>query len=504
MMKFNYKKNSVRILNWTFLFFILIQTNIHADSNRGKVVRIKNNKGEEIGLYKESHALLIGVSKYTNGWPELPGVKDDIKAVKAVLEKQGFNVVVIADPNTKMLNQAFTDFINKFGYDIDNRLLFYFAGHGHTLKQSYGEDMGYIVPTNAPNPNSDINGFLSKSMDMQQIEVFAKRIQSKHALFLFDSCFSGSIFTLSRAVPENITYKTSKPVRQFITSGGANEQVPDKSIFRQQFIEALNCENDLCKDGYITGAELGEFLQSKVVNYSKGAQHPQYGKIRNPKLDKGDFVFIIHKNDIKKDNTHIIKPNSTINIEEEFWLIIRDSNEISDFKNYLDDYPNGRFADLATLRIRQLERERIKQSKKDNSVGKTAISYEEIKTFIGKYLMTINQGNIIDILALYADNVNYFAEGSVSKDFIRRDKINYFKRWSVVNNVLNGDITVKDEPDNLSKKLIFKINFDVYSPERHKRVFGIATNTLKIRKIRGNIKIIYENQKITKKNKSNG
>ncbi|NIQ03284.1 MAG: peptidase C14, partial [Nitrospinaceae bacterium] len=44
-------------------------------------------------------------------------------------------------------------------------------------------------------------------------------------------------------------------------------------------------------NGYLTGIELGEFLQKQVVNYSNGSQHPQYGKIRNPHLDKGDFVF---------------------------------------------------------------------------------------------------------------------------------------------------------------------------------------------------------------------
>ena len=27
-----------------------------------------------------------------------------------------------------------------------------------------------------------------------------------------------------------------------------------------------------------------------MVNYSEGSQHPQYGKIRDPNLDEGDFV----------------------------------------------------------------------------------------------------------------------------------------------------------------------------------------------------------------------
>ncbi len=57
----------------------------------------------------------------------------------------------------------------------------------------------------------------------------------------------------------------------------------------------LQGEADLNKDSYVSGSELGEYLQTSVVNYSYNAQHPQYGKIRNPKLDKGDFIFVLGK-----------------------------------------------------------------------------------------------------------------------------------------------------------------------------------------------------------------
>ena len=257
-------------------------------------VPIKDTAGNQVGLYKESHALVIGVSDYTAGWSDLPGVKKDVRMVKKALEANGFNVVVIEDPTRNQLRDGLDQFISQYGKGKDSRILIYFAGHGHTLKLEYGEEMGFIVPTNAPNPNYDKDGFLSKALDMQMIEVYAKRIRSKHALFLFDSCFAGSIFALSRAIPANINYKTSEPVRQFITAGSANETVPDESIFRDQFIRAIRGEGDADSDGYVTGVELGEFLQKAVVNYSKGSQHPQYGKIRNPNLDRGDFVFSLH------------------------------------------------------------------------------------------------------------------------------------------------------------------------------------------------------------------
>jgi hypothetical protein len=266
-----------------------------AGAQRGIVpVSIKDKAGNQVGLYKGSYALIIGVSDYTNGWPNLPEVKKDLIAVGDALEQIGFLVYKSLNPQRKDLEEAINGFISKHGYEKDNRLLIYFAGHGHTIVPKYGGmDMGYIVPSDAPNPSLDEQGFLKIGLSMQNIEVYARNIQSKHALFIFDSCFSGSIFSLSRSIPQVIQEKTNKPVRQFITAGRANQTVPDVSIFRRQFIKALKGEGDYNKDFYVTASELGQYLEGTVTNYSKGSQTPQYGKLRDPTLDQGDFVFPI-------------------------------------------------------------------------------------------------------------------------------------------------------------------------------------------------------------------
>ncbi len=269
----------------------LSATLVRADDSPRGIKVVTNSQGEQVCLYKESHALLIGVSNYTAGWADLDGVTKDIPRVKAALEKQGFDIVTVMNPTKDDLEDSVASFISKYGRDKDNRLLVYYSGHGYTLTKSWGGDMGYIVPADAPDPAKDKNGFMDKAVDMLKVEGWAKNIDSKHAMFMFDSCFSGSLFSMSKAAPAIINYKTSQPVRQFITAGGEDETVPDKSIFCQQFLDALNGEGDGNGDGYITGSELGEYLQSTVVNYSYDGQHPQYGKIRDRRLDKGDFVF---------------------------------------------------------------------------------------------------------------------------------------------------------------------------------------------------------------------
>jgi len=134
---------------------------------------------------------------------------------------------------------------------------------------------------------------MERAVSMRSVETVAKQIQSKHVLMAFDSCFSGAIFQTTKAKPSPyIEEKVSFPVRQFITAGTEEETVPDRSVFKDVFIQGIKDRfADLNRDGYVTGEELGSYLQEKVINYSNKQQHPQYGKINNPKLDKGDFVF---------------------------------------------------------------------------------------------------------------------------------------------------------------------------------------------------------------------
>lgn len=294
-------------------------------------------------IYEESHALLIGISDYTGGWPRLRGVREDIKAVDAALIQAGFATEIVLDPDRAGVDRAITRFIARVGSRPNNRLLFYYAGHGHTLKASYGGEMGYIVPRDAPNPNVDRAGFMASAISMQTIEIYARQIESKHALFVFDSCFSGSVFHPTRAIPDVVREKSAYPVRQFITSGAADQPVPDYSTFRRSFVAAITGQASIGKDGYLTGSQLGAYLEEKVTNYSRRTQTPQYGKLQDPNLDRGDFIFALPAGSTP------MSP-SAAEAEIVFWQTIASSTNPDDFAAYLQQYPNGRFAALAALR----------------------------------------------------------------------------------------------------------------------------------------------------------
>jgi D-alanyl-D-alanine carboxypeptidase len=268
-------------------------------------------------------------------------------------------VTVVMDPDRDGIDGALRSFIVEHGQKPNNRLLFYFAGHGHSIKSRYGgaEDyLGYLVPVDAPNPNLDRTGFLTKAFSIKSMEVHALNIQSKHALFVFDACFAGTIFNATRAIPAAIAEKTGRPVRQFITSGTAEQEVPDVSVFRRQFIAALGGEADGDGDGYLTGSELGYFLETTVTNYTGRSQTPQYGKLRHAGLDKGDFVFALpeaEREPTTATDAPPAAPGDSDAAEVVFWQSIQDSTDPKDFEAYLRQVETRALARLADQRPRQ-------------------------------------------------------------------------------------------------------------------------------------------------------
>ena len=287
-----------------FLFFSLLCVAIVSIAanelfpQRGMSVLVRTESGKEFDLYKDSYALIIGNGAYPvkNGWTPLPGAVKDVKEVAAVLERHGFNVTLKIDVTKPEFNQAFSEFIYESGKDPDNRLLFYYAGHGYTTKAATGEDLGYLVMLDTPTPENAA-AFDLYSVDMVKFVSDSKKIHAKHVLFMFDSCFSGTVLNLrNRVTPSHITDRIKNPVRQFITAGRADEPVPDRSEFKKAFLNILEGRvEEPTPDGYLTGVELGDYLYRTVPKFSQG-QHPQHGKIHDQQLNTGDFVFMLSPN----------------------------------------------------------------------------------------------------------------------------------------------------------------------------------------------------------------
>ena len=120
---------------------------------------------------------------------------------------------------------------------------------------------------------------------------------AKHILFVFDSCFAGTIFTTRAAddpprtyTPDIVKRLWEKPSRDFITAGRANERVPANSPISGFFVAALNGQADRYGHGVISAREIHSYLRDRVLQM-RIALTPQQGRLPEPDFAEGEFLF---------------------------------------------------------------------------------------------------------------------------------------------------------------------------------------------------------------------
>lgn len=247
-------------------------------------------------LYRDSHALVIGIDKYSR-WPGLQHAVRDARAVQETLVgRLGFkaqNVTLLLDGEAtrgnilNALNQKMTDAKQ---VRRDDRVFVFYAGHGGTRKLASGRDVGYLIPVDAP-----LNDFASEAVSMPQLQEVAEAISAKHVLFVIDACYSGLGLTRAGGASgaKNFLADNARRLgRQMITAGGADQQVADDgpgghSVFTWTLLQALAGKADLNGDGVITGTELAAYVAPSVAAIAR--QTPAFGSL--PGSEGGEFIF---------------------------------------------------------------------------------------------------------------------------------------------------------------------------------------------------------------------
>ncbi len=307
---------------------------------------------DTVELYSNSYALVIGIDAYTGGWPRLTNAVEDAGLIAAAMEARGFEVTLATDLDSVEMKRTFEEFFILKGEDPEARLFVWYAGHGHS---EYGE--GFLVPADAPAASAGAR-FRLKALSLRRFGEYVRMAYAKHAYTIFDTCFAGTIFTGQRAgLPPAITRATTEPVRQFLTSGDADQEVSDDGTFRRLFLEALDGKRgaDANMDGYLTATEIGLYLSDSMTNYTENRQTPRYGKLRDPSYDQGDFVFALDKpagGEATAEAPATAPPKVDDKaMELAFWNSARDSGDPAAYEAYLAQYPEGTFAPLARLKV---------------------------------------------------------------------------------------------------------------------------------------------------------
>lgn len=137
--------------------------------------------------FSRSLAFVIGINNYDNGISPLQNAVNDAKKLIEILRKKhGYQVWVCLDlvATQKNLLELLEKTLPQ-QVSGDDRLLFYFAGHGIALN---GDDglAGYLIPQDAK--LGDIETYLP----MTKLQECLEKLPCRHFLGILDCCFAGA------------------------------------------------------------------------------------------------------------------------------------------------------------------------------------------------------------------------------------------------------------------------------------------------------------------------
>ena len=245
-------------------------------------------------LFGKSYALVIGIGDYPakTGFTTLTYPRKDAGGMAVFLTAQGFEVTTLYDEQATrraILSQLEDNIASRLG--PDDRVLVFFSGHGQTRKIGNTE-YGYIIPYDADTSSSSW-------IDMDVLRSLSSKMgRARHQMFIMDACYGGQIGFKSARVgvalehPNYIREVAGRQARQYMTAGGADQQVldggpNDYSYFTGYLLEALEMGGgDLNGDSYITASELGAYLTPLASNWN---QTPAFGSLAGH--GQGEFLF---------------------------------------------------------------------------------------------------------------------------------------------------------------------------------------------------------------------
>jgi uncharacterized caspase-like protein len=159
--------------------------------------------------FRHHLAVVIGINDYRNSIAELKTARPDAEELAGLLSNDDYTYQVkLVTDNTehKPTLDGIRDLLKCLSQQLqppaqNNRLLFYFAGHGKSLESDDGP-RGFLLPQDAD--PKDASTFLP----MQELHDALIALPCHHLLIILDCCFAGTFLWSSTrkltSIPETI------------------------------------------------------------------------------------------------------------------------------------------------------------------------------------------------------------------------------------------------------------------------------------------------------------
>lgn len=295
-------------------------------------------------------ALIIGVSKYDKV-PALVNPAKDAKLVQATLQKLGFQVTVLTDPNRIQLLEGLGAFENA-AKDSEAAVIYY-AGHGAMI-----DGVNYLLPKDAVSTSkTTLTASSLESASLGQALSGAKAVR----LIILDACRNNPTATRSLGGNTRGLARETGPTSVSVVTlmAAAPGQVAQDGVAgaaNSPFAIALT--QGMTRPGATVG-ELPGYVQAEVERMTEGEQTPDLQGIwRNVNWafdPNGVPKTVVAAAPAGADPAKIKWEKDQV-----FWTSIKDSDDPADFRAYVEAQDRGEitgsFRKLAFNRIKSLEK----------------------------------------------------------------------------------------------------------------------------------------------------
>lgn len=187
------------------------------------------------GALAENRALLIGIGDYAHdSVSDLPGIHSDVQAMQIVAQKFGFSeggIRTLLDKDAKLddVRREFKQWLQAPQYEEDDRVLFYFSGHGAHVKDDNGDEGDGRDEILVLHDTRVEGGGLHNFLRDDEFGALLNGIGARNVLVLIDACHSGTATKSIRLVGEAGKSKYFPNPTLPFQSGGTPE-VMDKNV----------------------------------------------------------------------------------------------------------------------------------------------------------------------------------------------------------------------------------------------------------------------------------
>lgn len=296
-------------------------------------------------------ALVIGNSSYSNS--PLKNPANDSKDIATKLRKLGFDVIERNNLKTKQIGGTLREFRSKL--EPGAIALVFYAGHGLQIK---GENYFPTVDADIDS-EEDVH---NQSLAMKQIMDVLDESKSRLNLVFLDACRNNPYARSFRSAERGLA-RVSAPsgtLISYATKPGsvAADGVGRNGLYTSKLIAQMD-SNDQIEQAL-------KRVVTEVKVASNGKQEPwMEGSI------EGDFCF---GGCDQGERLPLPVPTPTsLDTETEAWNITKETSDIEVIRDFLKEYPNGKYSGPARLKLKEYEN----KDKNSKSTSSNVDSYKQ-------------------------------------------------------------------------------------------------------------------------------